>query len=252
MSAKIFIRYEQMNNINNFKKNIIAIATIAITICIAPVAVAENYTREFDEQGYLRQNPDVVELIRQRKFNSGYEHYVRYGQYQNRRGAFKTFDEQEYLRQNPDVAQAIRRGEFRSGYEHYLKHGQYENRHGTSSPPQFEQLPAFGNNWNCRNINGGWSQEAFFRTQNRMIHICRYSNSNKLAWFERTRDGSGWNNFPVQVAYNGFLNTRSGYFVNDNEFVHRRGNQVIYRERVLNKWRHNCSQVSPYSSPNTF
>ncbi len=241
-----------MLKINNIKTNILAIATVALTICSAPLAIAENYTREFDEQEYLRQNRDVAELVRQGKFNSGYEHYTKYGQYENRRGAFKTFNEQEYLRQNPDVAAAIRRGEFKSGYDHYLKQGQYENRHGTSTPPQVEEPPIFGNNWSCQSINYNWSQEAFFRTENRLIHICRYGNSNKLAWFERTRYSSDWTNFPVEVTYNGFVNARTGYFVNDTEFLHRRGNQVIYREPVLAKWRNNYSQVSPYSSPNTY
>ncbi|MGB3508607.1 MAG: hypothetical protein WBA93_05085 [Microcoleaceae cyanobacterium] len=237
-----------MLNINNIKTNIVALLAITLTICSAPIAIAENYTREFDEQGYLRQNRDVAELIRLGKFNSAYDHYVRQGQYQNRRGAYKTFNEQEYLRQNPDVVKAIRRGEFSSGYDHYLKYGQYENRSGVSNPSQFQQSPVSGNNWSCRNMNSGWSQEAFFRTENRLIHICRHSNSNKLAWFERTQDSSNWNNFPVEVAYNGFVNTRTGYFVNDTEFIRRRGNQDIYRERVLTKWRHNCRETSPYSS----
>ncbi|MGD1808731.1 hypothetical protein ACP6PL_25290 [Dapis sp. BLCC M126] len=250
-----------MLNINKIKTNIVAIATVAITICSSPLALAENYTREFDEQGYLRQNPDVAELVSQGKYRSGYEHYVRYGQYENRSGAFKTFNEQEYLRQNPDVADAVRRGEFKSGYDHYLKHGQYENRYGTSNPSQPQTYDNYNqssfnnnnNNRSCEGINRNFSQEAFFRTENRIIHICRYQNSNKLVWFERrNRDNSGWRNFPVEVAYNGFVNPRRGYFINDNEFIRRRGNQTLYREQVLNKWRHNCRQTSPYSSDNTF
>ncbi|MGD1699529.1 hypothetical protein [Dapis sp. BLCC M229] len=236
-----------MLNINKIKTNIVAIATVVITICSSPLALAENYTREFDEQGYLRQNPDVAELVRQGKYRSGYEHYVRYGQYENRSGAFKTFNEQEYLRQNPDVADAVRRGEFKSGYDHYLKNGQYENRSGASNPSQPQTYdnynqPSFGNNnLSCEGINRNLSQEAFFRTENRIIHICRYQNSNKLVLFERrNRNNSGWRNFPVEVAYNGFVNPRLGYFINDNEFIRRRGNQMLYREQVVNKWRHNC------------
>ncbi len=248
-----------MLSINKIKTNIVAIATVAITICSSPLALAENYTREFDEQGYLRQNPDVAELVSQGKHRSGYEHYVRYGQYENRPGAFKTFNEQEYLRQNPDVADAVRRGEFKSGYDHYLKHGQYENRYSASNPSQpqtyddYNQPFLDNNNSSCEGINRNFSQEAFFRTENRIIHICRYQNSNKLVLFERrNRDNSGWRNFPVEVAYNGFVNPRMGYFINDNEFIRRRGNQTLYREQVVNKWRHNCRQTSPYSSDNTF
>ncbi len=248
-----------MLNINKIKTNIVAIATVAITLFSSPLALAENYTREFDEQGYLRQNPDVAELVRQGKYPSGYEHYVRYGQYENRPGAFKIFDEQEYFRHNPDVADAVGRGEFKSGYDHYLKHGQYEDRSGASKQSQPEiyddyNQPSFdNNNWGCQSINRNFSQEAFFRTENRTIHICRYQNSNRLVLFERrNRDNSGWINFPVEVAYNGFFNPRMGYFINDNEFIRRRKNQMFYREQVVNKWRKSCRQTSPYLSNNTF
>lgn len=235
-----------MLNINKIKTNIVAIATVVLTIFSTPLALAENYTREFDEQGYLRQNPDVAELVSQGKYRSGYEHYVRSGQYENRPGAFKIFDEQEYFRHNPDVADAVRRGEFNSGYDHYLKHGQYENRYGASKPSQPEPYDDYNqssfdkNNRSCKSINRNFSQEAFFRTENRIIHICRYQNSNRLVLFERrNRDNSGWRNFPVEVAYNGFVNRRMGYFINDNEFIRRRGNQMVYREKVVTKWRDN-------------
>ncbi|NES69492.1 MAG: hypothetical protein F6K24_31850 [Okeania sp. SIO2D1] len=248
-----------MLNLNKMKTNIVAIAVVALTICSTPLALAENYTREFDEQKYLRQNPDVAQLVRQGKYKSGYEHYVRYGQYENRPPAFKIFDEQEYLRQNPDVRNAIRRGEFQSAYDHYLKHGQYENRQGASKPSQpefyddYNQPPFADNNSSCQNINRNLSQEAFFRTESRVIHICRYQNSNKLVWFERNnRSNSGWKTFPVEIAYNGFVNARMGYFVNNNEFIHKRGNRRVYREQVLTQWRHNCTKTSPYPSSNTF
>jgi len=236
-----------MLNINNIKTNIVAIAAFTLTIFSTPLALAENYTREFDEQGYLGQNPDVAELVGQGKFRTGYEHYVRYGQYEDRSGAFKTFNEQEYLRQNSDVADALRRGEFKSGYDHYLKYGQYENRSGASYPSQprpynnNNQVSFGNNNWSCEGINRNLFQEAFFRTENRIIHICRYQNSNRLVLFERrNRDNSGWRNFPVEVAYNGFVNSRMGYFINDNEFIRRRGNKMLYREKVVTKWRHKC------------
>ncbi len=235
-----------MLNINKIKTNIVAIAAVALTTFSAPLALAENYTREFDEQGYLRQNPDVEELVSQGKYRSGYEHYVRFGQYENRPGAFKIFNEQEYLRENPDVADAIQRGEFNSGYDHYLKHGQYENRYGASKASQPEPYDDYNqssfdkNNRSCQSINRNSSQEAFFRTENRIIHICRYQNSNKLVLFERrNRNNSGWRNFPVEVASNGFVNPRLGYFINDNEFIRRRGNQMLDREKVVTKWRDN-------------
>ena len=248
-----------MMNINQIKTNIVAIAAVALSICTSPLALAENYTREFDEQGYLRQNPDVAQLVRQRKFSSGYEHYVKYGQYENRPGAFKIFNEQEYLRQNPDVVDGIRGGEFKSGYEHYLKYGQYENRSGNSRPSKpelgddYNPRPVINNNKSCRDINRNLYQEAFFRTEERIIHICRYENSNKLVWFElQNRRSNNWKNFPVEATSNGFINFQMGYFINDNEFIHQRENQRLYREKVLNKWRNNGRQVAPYSLDNPF
>ncbi len=241
-----------MLSIKNIRIYILAIAAVALTIFSTPLTLAKNYTREFDEQGYLRQNPDVTELVRQGKFRSGYEHYVRYGQYQNRPGAFKTFNEQEYLRQNPDVADAVRCGQFNSAYDHYLGYGQYENRPGASKSSQpelyndYNQPPFVNNHWGCKSISPNLSQEAFFRTENRIIHICRYENSNKLAWFEPiNQDGFGWRNFPVEVAYNGSINSSMGYFVNDNELIQRRENKIPYREQVLTKWRLNNTQSYP-------
>lgn len=240
-----------MLNINKMKTNIVAIAAVALTICSTPLALAENYTREFDEQKYLRQNPDVAEFVRQGKYRSGYEHYVRYGQYENRSPAFKTFDEQEYLRHNPDVRDAIRRGEFQSAYAHYLRYGQYEDRKGVSKSPQpefyddYNPPPVANNNLSCQNINRNLSQEAFFRTESRVIHICRYENSNKLVWFERKNRGNyDWESFPVESAYNGFVNPRMGYFINNNEFIQKRGNRMLFREQVLTQWRHNCAKTS--------
>ncbi|MDE5096543.1 MAG: hypothetical protein O4804_20735 [Trichodesmium sp. St11_bin5] len=245
-----------MVNVNNIKTNIVAIAAVALSIFSTPLALAENYTREFDEQGYLRQNPDVAKLVSQGKYRSGYEHYVRSGQYENRSGAFKTFAELEYLRQNPDVVDALRRGKFKSAYDHYLKHGQYENRSGASyskypSQPQalndyYNQSFMTQNNRNCEGINYNLSQEAFFQTENRTIHICRYQNSNKLVLFERINgDNSGWINFPVKFADNGFANPSMGYFINDNEFIRRRGNQMLDREKVVTKLRYNYRKVDP-------
>ena len=41
---------------------------------------------EFDEAGYLRLNPDVAEAVERGQIASGWDHYVRYGFYENRAG----------------------------------------------------------------------------------------------------------------------------------------------------------------------
>ncbi len=93
---------------------------------------------QFNEHDYLFLNPDVVEAIRRGEFLSGYDHYIRVGQFENRRislscgrihdGRWCEYNESDYLFLNPDVATAVRRGEFSSGYEHYIRYGQYEGR----------------------------------------------------------------------------------------------------------------------------
>lgn len=234
-----------MVNIKRIQAGIGAIA-LGLTLFISSAALAQQYTREFDEQAYLQQNPDVAEGIRRGLFKSAYDHYVQYGQHENRPNAFKIFDEQEYLRKNPDVADGIRRGQFKSAYDHYLKFGQYENRSGASrnaatvaSPPAYNsggRVTLSQQDLICNNLPGGWSQDAFFQTQNRLINICRSTFDSQLIWLEKTRGGSQWNNYDAAMFGDRFFNTANGYAVNEFQFEARQGDRVIFSEQVINRW----------------
>lgn len=103
----------------------------------------ETWNKSFNEERYLYQNLDVAEAINKGTFKSGFEHYIKYGYFENRQAAiysieedllfnkpeFKnSFNENEYLNENPDVREAIKHGTFSSGYDHYRKYGYFENR----------------------------------------------------------------------------------------------------------------------------
>jgi hypothetical protein len=81
----------------------------------------------FDEEYYLRQNPDVAAACDRGVFQSGFQHFLQYGQFEGRNPS-SLFNEQFYLSQNSDVAAAVARGNFRSGFQHFLQYGQFEGR----------------------------------------------------------------------------------------------------------------------------
>ncbi len=83
---------------------------------------------DFDEDDYLRRNPDVALAVRQGKWTSGKDHYIAVGYFEGRPGGEIPLSPSWYLKNNPDVAMAISNGEWKSAQEHYLKHGIYEWR----------------------------------------------------------------------------------------------------------------------------
>jgi uncharacterized repeat protein (TIGR03803 family) len=83
----------------------------------------------FDEHYYLEMNPDVAAAVAKGIFATGYDHYIKYGQYEGRSPS-PYWDEAWYLQANPDVAAAVKAGRISSGFMHYYLYGQYENRPG--------------------------------------------------------------------------------------------------------------------------
>ncbi|XWK90749.1 MAG: hypothetical protein U7127_12070 [Phormidium sp.] len=96
----------------------------------------------FDEQFYLRKNPDVAAAVTSGNLSSGLTHYLQFGQSENRSGT--NFNEFAYSgitratppssfnleKANPDVEAAVKAGLFGSTLEHYIKFGQFEDRGG--------------------------------------------------------------------------------------------------------------------------
>lgn len=85
-----------------------------------------NY--EFNEEDYLRLNPDVAASVRQGEWESGKAHYIARGYFEDREGALKPLIETWYLRANPDVALAVKAGDWSSGESHYHERGMFEWR----------------------------------------------------------------------------------------------------------------------------
>jgi hypothetical protein len=83
---------------------------------------------DFDEENYLRANPDVAAAIRRGEWRTPRDHFVAVGYFENRDGAAKPLSEVWYQRVNSDVAEAIKAGEWTSGDHHYREKGLFEWR----------------------------------------------------------------------------------------------------------------------------
>jgi hypothetical protein len=83
----------------------------------------------FDEHYYLATNPDVAAAVAAGQYATGYDQYIKYGQFEGRSPS-PYWDEAYYLQENPDVAAAVKAGTISSGFMHYYLYGQYENRPG--------------------------------------------------------------------------------------------------------------------------
>jgi 2',3'-cyclic-nucleotide 2'-phosphodiesterase (5'-nucleotidase family) len=99
-------------------------------------------TRLYDETYYLSENPDVQAGVNDGVFESGYEHYTRFGLFEGRDPS-TLYDEAFYLAQNPDVAGGVNMGIFQSGFEHYATFGQLERRDPSAI---FDELDYLNNN----------------------------------------------------------------------------------------------------------
>jgi glycosyltransferase involved in cell wall biosynthesis len=88
-----------------------------------------NDRGEFDEATYLELNLDVAQEVAAGTYNSGREHWDRYGRSEGRAATRpKDFNELLYLDLNPDVLQAVLNGSCSSGYFHWLHYGKAEGR----------------------------------------------------------------------------------------------------------------------------
>ncbi len=83
----------------------------------------------FDENYYLETYPNVAAAVADGEFATGYDHYIKYGQYEGYRPS-PYWDENYYLQENPDVAASVKAGATSSGFMNYYLYGQYENRPG--------------------------------------------------------------------------------------------------------------------------
>lgn len=94
------------------------------------VAVASS---DFNEAGYLRENPDIAEGVRRGSVDDARTHYVGFGYFEGRVGATPNVDERWYMTTYTDVAQAVKAGQVRSAKEHYDVIGAAEGRSPNAS-----------------------------------------------------------------------------------------------------------------------
>ncbi len=98
-------------------------------------------SRYFDEQTYLRNNPDIPPFIRapnnnsNAPFASGLDQFIQFGYEEGRTGVSPDYDEAFYLATNRDILPFIQNGTFKNGYQHFVKFGSKDGRFGT---PFFE------------------------------------------------------------------------------------------------------------------
>lgn len=83
---------------------------------------------KFDEDYYVKSNPDVRQALSLGKLSSAREHFINEGYWEGRKPFEVNVDEKWYLQQNPDVAQAMRSGMVGSAADHYQSTGWQELR----------------------------------------------------------------------------------------------------------------------------
>lgn len=84
--------------------------------------------QEFDEAWYLEAYPDVKEAVEKGAFESGRDHFLRFGYFEGRALTPSSFSEKRYLKANPDIVDAIGSGHFEDAKDHFVKFGYAEGR----------------------------------------------------------------------------------------------------------------------------
>lgn len=80
----------------------------------------------FDNAFYLENNPDVGLAIANGNVSSGFDHFNRFGKFEDRDPNI-LFDTSYYLETNTDVAAAVEEGKITAA-DHFIRFGQFERR----------------------------------------------------------------------------------------------------------------------------
>jgi hypothetical protein len=83
---------------------------------------------EFDEERYLRENPDVADAVARGDDESARMHYIGFGYFEGRHGGGPEVNEKWYLQTYPDVANGIRNAQIESAAQHFHRIGAAEGR----------------------------------------------------------------------------------------------------------------------------
>jgi len=104
---------------------------------ILPTRIPANW----DEKGYLAENPDVQAAIDSGIVGTGFEHWRRIGVFEGRKlsavasAVPSEWDEEGYLSRNPDVKEGVEKGYFHSGFDHWQRYGRFEEKRKVASLP---------------------------------------------------------------------------------------------------------------------
>jgi hypothetical protein len=101
--------------------------TVPVKLLKLLLQLAVAYS-DFDEDDYLRANPDVRHAVQRGEIESGFQHYIGYGYFEGRKGGTAVVEENWYLRKYPDVAAALKEGHIRSASDHFNAVGAAEGR----------------------------------------------------------------------------------------------------------------------------
>lgn len=85
----------------------------------------------FNEEYYLKMNPDVAAAVKKGDYPNGKAHYDAYGKKEGRRAYPQLpleFNEGSYLTNNKDVAAAVKKGDYVCGAEHWMMYGWNEKQ----------------------------------------------------------------------------------------------------------------------------
>jgi hypothetical protein len=83
---------------------------------------------EFDEESYLKENPDVANAVARGDVESAHMHFIGFGYFEGRQGSGPEVDEKWYLQRYPDVAQGVRSSQIKSAAQHFFRIGAAEGR----------------------------------------------------------------------------------------------------------------------------
>ncbi len=86
-----------------------------------------DFVDVFDPNFYLEINPDLDEALSNGIITSGFDHYIQFGQFEERIASV-FFEPEFYLTQNPDVAVAVQLDPLLTPIGHFLAFGQFEGR----------------------------------------------------------------------------------------------------------------------------
>ena len=88
---------------------------------------------DFNEEGYLEDNPDIAGAVQVGKIKDSRTHYIGFGFFEGRLGATPEVDAKWYLATYSDVAQAVKQGKVISAKLHYDVAGAGEGRSPNSN-----------------------------------------------------------------------------------------------------------------------